>query len=74
MVDSALKCLKQACMLIIKENPTGNYRPGARIAGQNPVIWALKEFRVEYIMGSFGLEISESTAQNECNLLCFHQF
>lgn len=62
MVDSALKCLKQACMLFIKENPTGNYRPGARIAGQNPVIWALKEFRVEYIMGSFGLEISESTA------------
>lgn len=46
-MDSALKCLKQACMLFIKENPTGNYRPGARIAGQNPVILALKEFRIE---------------------------
>lgn len=50
---SALKCLKQVCMLFIKENPTGNYRPGARIAGQNPVICALKEFKIEGHDGPF---------------------
>lgn len=52
-VDSALKYLKQVCMLFIKEKPGGNNSPGARIAGQNPVICTLNEFRREGHNGTF---------------------
>lgn len=52
-MDSALKYLKQVCMFFIKEKPGGNDRPGARIAGQNPVICALNKFRIEGHNGTF---------------------